>query len=218
MTKILFLEDEPTILEVTLEYLQLENYEVKTATDGNIAIHLLKEETFDLAILDIMVPYVSGLEILDYIHENHPNMNAIMLTALGDEQTQIQAFNSYADDYIVKPFSPILLIKRIEVILRRKKKASPNVSGLSLNQEGYQVYYDGKDVGLTLTEYLIFETLYNRPSQVYTRDQLLNTVLSDNYYVSDRTIDVHIKNLRKKIPLNCIKTVIGVGYQYQEVL
>lgn len=104
MIKILFLEDEPTIREVLTEYMKMKEYEVTEAADGEEAIYALKSRNFDVAVLDIMVPRVSGLEVLAYIREHCPDMAVIMLTALGDEKTQVKAFNAYADDYIVKPF------------------------------------------------------------------------------------------------------------------
>jgi len=145
MVKILFLEDEPTILEVTTEYMKMQNYEVVCAKDGEEALELLKNNDFNLAILDIMVPKVSGLDVLEHIKKTNPNMATIMLTALGDEQTQLKAFNLYADDYVIKPFSPLLLLKRIETILRRTMESTVNITetaDLHVNDESYQAYYN----------------------------------------------------------------------------
>ncbi|MCM1121297.1 MAG: response regulator, partial [Eubacterium sp.] len=123
---ILFLEDEPTIREVLTEYMKIQNYHVTCAQNGKQAIELLDRQPFDMAVLDIMVPEVSGLEVLQSIKERYPEMAVIMLTALGDEKTQVQAFNLYADDYVIKPVSPIILLKRMETILRRVKKPEPH--------------------------------------------------------------------------------------------
>ena len=109
--RILFLEDEPTIREVLTEYMKIQNYDVICAGDGEEALNLIREQTFDLAVLDIMVPKVSGLEVLAYIKKHRPNLATIMLTALDDEKTQVQAFNLYADYYVIKPVSPIILLK-----------------------------------------------------------------------------------------------------------
>ncbi len=117
--RILFLEDEPTIREVLAEYMKLQDYEVVCAQDGEAALSLLNDFSFDMAVLDIMVPKISGLEVLSYIKENAPQTATVMLTALEDERTQIQAFDLYADDYVIKPVSPIILLKRMETILRR---------------------------------------------------------------------------------------------------
>ena len=116
--QILFLEDEPTIQEVLTEYMKLQGYHVVCAADGESALKLLKTQQFDMAVLDIMVPKISGLEVLRYIKEEQPDLATIMLTALDDETTQVQAFNLYADDYVIKPVSPIILLKRMETILR----------------------------------------------------------------------------------------------------
>lgn len=121
--RILFLEDEPTIREVLTEYMKMQKYDVICAKDGEEAFALIKEQMFDLAVLDIMVPKVSGLEVLAYIKKHKPMMATIMLTALDDEKTQVQAFNLYADDYVIKPVSPIILLKRMETILRRVKQS-----------------------------------------------------------------------------------------------
>lgn len=136
MINILFLEDEETILDVTTEYMKMQNYNVVCARNGREAIRLLQEKTFELAILDIMVPEVSGLEVLEYIKSNKLDMATIMLTALSDEKTQVKAFNLNADDYIIKPFSPLLLLKRIEAIIRRtytRDNSKFNISNLWIN-------------------------------------------------------------------------------------
>ena len=122
---ILFLEDEPTIREVLTEYMKMQNYNVTCAEDGGQALELLAKKRFDMAVLDIMVPKVNGLDVLQYIKEHQPETATIILTALDDEKTQVQAFNSYADDYVIKPVSPIILLKRMETILRRVKRLKP---------------------------------------------------------------------------------------------
>lgn len=215
--KILYLEDELTIASVTMEYLKMKEYQVTHVTDGESALNQLKESTYDLAILDIMVPGISGIEVLAYIHQKQLLIPVIMLSALEDEGTQINAFNLFADDYITKPFSPILLLKRIEAVLRRKLVAQViNVTkGIELRELSYEVWYNNQSLQFTVTEFLLFQLLYQHPTQVFTREQLLNHVFADDYYPNDRIVDAHIKNIRKKLPENVIKTVIGVGYQYE---
>ncbi|GAA0126124.1 response regulator transcription factor [Clostridium sp. CTA-19] len=217
MIKILFLEDEPTISDVTTEYMKMQNYEVFQVENGEEAIELIKKVNFDLAILDIMVPKVTGIEVLEYIKLNRPQMATIMLTALGDEQTQLKAFNLLADDFVVKPFSPLLLLKRIEAILRRVIK-NDNFKiaekGISIHDESYQAFYNQKSLNLTLTEFLLLQILIKEPNRVFTRDILISRIFNEDYYTNDRTIDAHVKNLRKKLPKNYIKTVTGVGYQF----
>ena len=215
--KILFLEDEPTIQEVLTEYMRMQDYDVVCAQDGEQAIGMLDRQNFDMAVLDIMVPGVSGMEVLQYIKEKKPEMATIMLTALDDEKTQVQAFNSYADDYVIKPVSPIILLKRMETILRRVKKSwGRNEKGLVVDDDSYQAFYDGRPLELTLSEFLLLQVLKKEPRRVFTREQLILRIFNDDYVGNDRIIDAHVKNLRKKLPGNYIKTVIGIGYQYQE--
>lgn len=215
--RILFLEDEPTIREVLTEYMRQENYEVVCAKDGQRAMKLLEEEEFDMAVLDIMVPKVSGLQVLDFIRKQRPETATIMLTALEDERTQLQAFNLYADDYVIKPVSPVILLKRMETILRRvKREECRKEQGLVIHAKSYQAFYDGKALPLTVSEFLLLQALKGEPKRVFTREQLILRIYNEDYMGSDRIIDAHVKNLRKKLPGNYIKTVIGVGYQYQE--
>lgn len=214
---ILFLEDEPTIREVLTEYMKIQNYNVTCAEDGEQAIELLKKQRFDMAVLDIMVPKVNGLEVLQYIKEHRREMATIMLTALDDEKTQVQAFNYYADDYVIKPVSPIILLKRMETILRRVKRSEPRQEkGLAIHDDSYQAYYDGKSLKLTLSEFLLLQVLMREPKRAFTREQLILRIFNEDYVGNDRIIDAHVKNLRKKLPEDCIKTVIGVGYQFRE--
>lgn len=214
---ILFLEDEPTIQEVLTEYMRMQDYDVTCVQDGRQAIRLLTEQAFDMAVLDIMVPEVSGLEVLSYIKEQKPEMTTIMLTALDDERTQVQAFNLYADDYVIKPVSPIILLKRMETILRRARKTQEQgEKGLIVDDDSYQAFYDGKSLKLTLSEFLLLQVLKKEPRRVFTREQLILRIFNEDYVGNDRIIDAHVKNLRKKLPGNYIKTVIGVGYQFQE--
>lgn len=219
--RILFLEDEPTIREVLTEYMKMQGYDVVCAEDGEEALGLLggggAPQAFDMAVLDIMVPKISGLEVLAWIQEHRPETATIMLTALGDEKTQLQAFNQYADDYVIKPVSPIILLKRMETILRRVKKTQrQEEKGLVLHEDSYQAFYDGNPLELTLSEFLLLQVLKREPKRAFTREQLILRIFNEDYVGNDRIIDAHVKNLRKKLPGNYIKTVIGIGYQFQE--
>ena len=210
MIKILFLEDEPNILDVTTEYMKMQGYEVTCVCNGEEAIEQLKKEDFNLAILDIMVPKVTGLEVLEYINQSKKNIATIMLTALGDEQTQLKAFNLKTDDYVIKPFSPLLLLKRIEAVLRRSltEKISYNYNNeFYIDDKTYQAYYNGQS---------LLQTLMKEPNRVFNREQLIMKIFNEDYISNDRIIDAHVKNLRKKLPHNYIKTVIGVGYQFNK--
>lgn len=224
--QVLFLEDEPTIREVLAEYMKLSGYQVTEISRGDGAITLLRENTYDIAVLDVMVPGADGFEVLQYIRDNCPRTAVIMLTALDDEKTQIKAFNLYADDYVIKPVSPIILLKRMETILRRtlyveeknrlaeSSMAVAKEQKLYLEEEAYSAYYGNEKLPLTLSEYLLLQALYHEPRRVFTREQLILRIFNEEYIGNDRIIDAHVKNLRKKLPVNCIKTVIGVGYQF----
>ncbi len=216
---VLFLEDEPTIREVLKEYMSISGYHVTETENGDAAIMLLNKYTFDIAVLDIMVPGAGGLEVLSHIKDHYPQTATIMLTALEDEKTQVDAFNRYADDYVIKPVSPIILLKRMETILRRTKQSVSNskaACGLTFEEEAYQAYYNGSPLPLTLSEYLLLQTLYKEPNRVFNREQLILRIFNEDYIGNDRIIDAHIKNLRKKLPVPCIKTVIGIGYQFDK--
>ena len=218
--KVLFLEDEPTIREVLTEYMLMSGYNVTPIERGDTAIETLKNQQFDIAVLDIMVPGVDGFEVLKYIQANCPYTAVIMLTALEDEQTQVKAFNLYADDYVIKPVSPIILLKRMETILRRTTKQQSleqeTEKGLILKEESYCAFFEGKQLPLTLSEYLLLQKLYKEPNRVFTREQLILSIFNEDYIGNDRIIDAHVKNLRKKLPVSCIKTVIGVGYRFDK--
>ena len=172
----------------------LSGYQVTSVPNGDEAISLINSRRYDIAVLDIMVPGTDGFGVLAKIRECQPEMAVIMLTALDDEKTQIRAFNHYADDYVIKPVSPIILLKRMETILRRTALSSAAVkasdSGLTLDSEAYRALYNGQRLPLTLSEYLLLQTLYRHPGRVYTRE----------------------------LPIPCIKTVIGVGYQFDQTL
>lgn len=217
---VLFLEDEPTIRDVLTEYMSLSGYQVTAVADGDQAIRLLRTQTFHIAVLDIMVPGASGFDVLQFIQQHSPDTAVIMLTALEDETSQVKAFNLYADDYIIKPVSPIILLKRMETILRRTASNPASTTafqnGLSLKEESYSAYYHGEKLPLTLSEYLLLHTLYQSPERVFTREQLILRIFNEDYIGNDRIIDAHVKNLRKKLPVPCIKTVIGVGYQFDK--
>ena len=219
MARILFLEDEPTIREVTTEYFKMAGYEVVVVSDGKEAIDAVNKEAFHVAVLDIMVPTINGMEVLAYIRKRHPSMAVIMLTALDDEQTQVKAFNLYADDYIIKPFSPILLIKRIETVLHRIGQASNKSTRnneLLIDEAAYQAFYKNESLYLTVSEFLLLKALADEPNRVFNREQLIERIFHEDAFVNDRIIDAHVKNLRKKLPRNYIKTILGVGYQFDK--
>lgn len=210
---ILVIEDEKNINEIICEYLKENGYQVFSSFDGEEGIDIIKQEKIDIAIIDIMLPKLDGYGVLKYIYENNLESGTIMLTCLDDIDSQLAAFDLYADDYMTKPVEMRLLMKRIESLLRRMKKFIKK-DGLILLEDSYQVLYNGKEVKLTLSEYLILEALFKNKNRVLTRENLISYIYDDLYLGSDRIIDVHINSIRKKIPVKCIKTVIGIGYQY----
>ena len=219
MKSILFLEDEIDIREVLSEYLKIADFSVTVTDDGNEAIEILNENKFDVAILDIMVNGKSGLEVLEFIRKNKKikNTNVVMLTALEDINTQIEAFDLYCDDYIIKPVQPILLIKKIEMILQRRgNNYNLSQDGLVLDNDGFRLLYDGKDLKLTVTEFQLMKLFIENKKKFFSRENLITSLYDTTFYGSTRTIDSHIKNLRKKLPKEYIKTLVGVGYKFNE--
>lgn len=230
MAKILFLEDENTIREVLSEYMKVAEHEVIECKNGEDALSIIDGGIiFDIAILDIRVPKVSGLDVLKRIKDGYgESIGTIMLTAYSDINTQIEAFNYEADDYIVKPASPIILLKRIEALYRRVKKSrdfdnSSEVDlqnkyddELRIDEDGYRVFYKGENLRLTVSEFYLMKILKDNRGTVFSRDILINKIFDDEYIANDRIIDAHIKNLRKKLPHDYIETVIGIGYRWRD--
>lgn len=219
---ILLVEDEKIIREVVTEYITEAQMMLDCAVDGDEAIACLKVNSYDVVILDIMLPgEMSGLDILKWIRSVPMNIPVLMLSALSDEKTQVEAFDDMADDYITKPFSPHLLMKRIEAAIRRYRVLSDAQviseigDGLVLMEEAYQFFYQGESLDLTLTEFLILNTLYQNQNIVFTRDHLLDIIYRDDAFPNDRIIDAHIKNIRKKLPVDVIHTCKGIGYTYE---
>lgn len=220
MAKILFLEDEKMIREVLSEYMAVAGYEVIPFDRGDNAIKFVAEGgQFEIAVLDVRVPGASGLEVLEAVKARPgDDVGAIMLTAYDDINTQLEAFNFLADDYVTKPASPIILIKRIEAVLRRTGKSisSEMEHGFVVNEEEFRAYYNRKNLRLTVSEFVLMKTLRDSPGRVFSRDQLINKIFDEDYIANDRIIDAHVKNLRKKLPFDYIETVIGLGYRWRK--
>ena len=177
----------------------------------------LSDAEFDLVILDIMLPKIDGLTVLKRIRQIS-KVPILMLTAMEDEYTQIMSFDHMADDYITKPFSPILLVKRVKALLRRSGAAggqSLTIGDVTIDFEGYSVHNEGGPIDLSMKEIELIKYLYRHKGQAITRDQILDAVWGIDFISSDRKIDTHIKNIRKKLNCDCITTIRGLGYKFE---
>ena len=214
-TSILVMEDDANIQELIVEFLKAEGYDVDFASDGLEGIQLFKKKEYDLVLLDIMMPNLDGYSVCKMIRQNS-NVPIIFLTALNEETDQLKGFELECDDYITKPFSFNLLIQRVKAVLRRGKSNLGNdfliFEKIRLDLNTYSVQINNKNIELTLKEFNILKILIEKYPQVITRESLLDSIWGYDYYGDMRVIDAHIKNLRKKIPKDCISTVKGVGY------
>lgn len=225
--QILVIEDDPDIVEVLVYNLNREGYEVLAAESGEDGLSLAKSKSPDLILLDLMLPGMEGLQVCRKL-KNDPatsGVPVIMLTARTEDADIVTGLEMGADDYVTKPFSPRVLIARVRAVLRR-----PAVSGdlsddqvirvglLEIDPRRYQVTLNGDRVGLTQTEFRLLQVLASRPGWVFTRDQLVNLTRGEDIMVTDRTIDVHVAGVRKKLGEagRHIATVRGVGYRFEE--
>lgn len=222
---VLIVEDEAPLAEILKYNMEDEEFSTQIATDGREALLLLEEHRPDLVVLDWMLPELSGIDVCRTIRRKPETKNIpiIMLTAKGEEHDRIRGFNAGADDYISKPFSPKELIARIYAILRRSGiNTETNIlsSGdLEIDLEKHRVKRGGKEVKLAPTEYRLLKVLIKRPGRVYSREQLLDLVWGRDIYVEIRTVDVHIRRLRKALnfsnSIDLIRTVRSAGYSFE---
>lgn len=212
---ILVIEDDSNIQELIVEFLSAEGYSVESASDGIEGIQAFKKDEFDLVILDVMMPNLDGHAVCKMIRQSS-NVPIIFLTALDQESDQVKGFELMCDDYITKPFSFTLLMKRVEAVLRRTSKQNESniltFEKLSLDLNTYQAFLENEVIELTLKEFNILKALIENYPHVVTRENLLDNVWGYDYYGDTRVVDAHIKNIRKKIGLPYIKTVKGIGY------
>ena len=221
--KILIVEDEAPIREMIAFHLARAGYETLEASDCRAARELLVDERPDLALIDWMLPDMSGLELTRMLKRDKDNdeLAVIMLTARADEYDKVAGLDGGADDYITKPFSPRELIARIQAVLRRSKSGEGETvsSGiLELDAAGHRVSANGREVRLGPTEYRLLKFLMMHQDRVYSRAQLLDRVWGANVYVEERTVDVHVRRLRKALAADgaddYIQTVRGAGYRF----
>lgn len=224
--KILIVEDDRDILELIEYNLRKEGYQVVTATSGEDGLESVKSEKPDMALLDLMLPGIDGLEVCKLLKVNPAtaDIQIIIVSAKGEESDIVIGLELGADDYITKPFSPKILIARIRACLRRKSQQPIDqnsvikIQGIMIHPGRHEVLIDNKVVPLTLTEFRLLHFLASRPGWVFTRYQIVDAIRGDDYIVTDRTVDVQIVGLRKKLSkyAEYIETVRGVGYRFGE--
>ncbi len=230
--KIALVDDDQNITTSVSMALKAEGFSVTTYNDGVEGLEGINSNQPDLAVLDVKMPQMDGIELIQELRKNY-SFPIIFLTSKDDEIDEIVGLRMGADDYITKPFSQRLLVERIRVLLRRKMVAEGVDVGqdqdinvmkrgdLELNDAEHTCKWQGQAVNITVSEYLLIKTLAERPGHVKTRDQLIDKAYGNSVYVDDRTIDSHIKRLRKKFKdydkdFNNIETVYGVGYKYKD--
>ncbi|MGM9532938.1 response regulator transcription factor [Intestinibacter sp.] len=212
---ILTVEDDYKSQQLLKEFLTSNGYKVDCAEDGLEAIQMYKENYYDLVLLDINIPNLDGFSVCKMIRKES-DIPIIFVTELSSEKDQIKAFDLLCDDYIIKPFSYNLLIRRIQAVLRRakidKRESYITFEKIKLNLKTYSVEIEDDIIDLTLKEFKILKALIENYPQVVTREKLLDSIWGYDYFGDTRIVDAHIKNIRKKIVLPYIKTVKGIGY------
>jgi two-component system phosphate regulon response regulator PhoB len=222
---ILVVDDEEDILELVGYNLSRSNYQVRYAATGKEALALTRQVLPDLIVLDLMLPGLDGLDVCKQLKRDPrtAGIPIVMLTAKGEEADVVRGFDLGADDYVTKPFSPRILVARVQAVLRRRQQDAPedevlHVHDLVIDPSRHQVMARGRDVQLTSTEFSTLRLLASQPGRVFTRTQIVDRIRGSDYVVSDRTVDVQIVALRRKLG-NCgsyIETVRGVGYRCKE--
>lgn len=216
MSKLIIVEDNADYRELLVSFLENEGYEVVAVSNGETALELIEKNEFDLIILDIMLPGMDGYEVCRRTREIG-DIPVIMLTALDSEDHQMKGYMLRIDDYVAKPISMPLLIRKVEAVLRRTLPDQPQMleyGGITLELKTHAVRVDGAAVEFTLREFEILYELMKAPEEVVTRKSLLNDLWGYGYYNDTRIVDTHIKNIRRKLgSRDCIATVRGIGYK-----
>jgi len=216
MRRVLIVDDDPKVCETLDRYLSHAGFATASALDGAKALELVQTFAPDLVVLDLMLPRVGGLEVCRILRETSA-VPIIMLTAKTTEHDKLTGLSLGADDYLTKPFSPRELVARVEAVLRRSgttEKTSRVIAGLlTIDPERCEVTVDGAPVTLTATELRLLTAMARTPGRVFRRDELARLALGDDFDGLDRTIDAHIKNLRRKVGADTIATVFGIGYK-----
>ncbi len=222
---VLVVDDEPRIVRLARDYLENSGFRVVTAGDGPAALATARHDRPDMIVLDLMLPGMDGLDVCRTLRRES-DVPIIMLTARAEETDRLIGLEIGADDYIVKPFSPRELVARVRTVLRRVQGGvrQPGVlraGDLEINLTGHTVRRDGQEIRLSRTEFALLAVLAQNPGQTFTREQIFDRLHSDIYTGFDRSVDSHIKNLRKKIELDPVNptyilTVYGVGYKFSD--
>lgn len=218
--KILIADDEPNILDILSFNLSAAGYEVFLAKDGLEALEKARLMKPDLIVLDMMMPKKNGMEVCALLRAQaiYQNTPIIFLTALNDEQTHIKGLETGADDYVSKPISPKILISRIKALLRRfgnKESKTLTIDNITIDTEQFLIKIDDINFVLAKKEFELLYLLAQKPGKVFLRQEILNQVWGNEVIVGDRTIDVHVRKIRQKLGIDCIKTVKGVGYKFE---
>lgn len=218
MNKILVVEDDLDIQELLQNFLQESGYDITVANDGLEAINLFSDDDFDLILLDILLPKIDGFSVCEFIRKKS-QIPIIILTALNGEKEQIKGLDLQVDDYITKPFSMPVLVRKIAAVLRRASKTSDqehktiSYDNLILDFDDYSASVNGISYELTQREFEVLRELLLNRGRILTRQNLLNKLWKYDFYGDERVIDTHIKNLRKKLNITFIQTIRGVGYK-----
>ncbi len=224
--QVLVVDDEEDILELVRFNLSKEGYRTICAETGEKAVGIARSEIPDLIVLDLMLPGMDGLEVTKFLKKDPETQHIpiVMLTAKGEESDVVTGLELGADDYVTKPFSPKILLARVKAVLRRKVETPPDgaevlrIHNLVIHSGRREVRVDGEPVDLTFTEFGVLSYLVQRPGWVFTRTQIVDAVRGSDYFVTDRSVDVQIVGLRKKLGSagKYIETVRGVGYRFKE--
>jgi len=218
MATLLIVEDDKQTNEAICEYLKSAGHKIVPAYDGVEAVQIFGQDKIDLVVLDIMLPKMTGLAVLHEIRQKS-SVPILMLTAIADEYTQVTSFDEQADDYLTKPFSMVLLGRRVTALLRRSGQGvmldTMTFGDVTVDFSGYTAKDLTGKIDITPKEIDLFKMLVEHKGLVLTRNQILDDLWGDDYPIIDRTIDTYIKNLRKKLRLDCIVTVKGIGYKYE---
>jgi two-component system catabolic regulation response regulator CreB len=220
--KILIVEDEPAIVDTIRYVLETDGFDTASVSTGSPVLTILAEESFDLIILDIGLPDISGIELCKQIREHHA-LPIIFLTARSDEVDRVVGLEIGADDYVVKPFSPRELAARVKAVLRRTRKNASPAKAFEVDESRRRIFYYEAPLDLSRYEYNLLKTLISRPGRVFSRDQLMDMAWDEPDASMDRTVDAHIKNIRAKLKavrpdLDPIITRRGMGYAMKEDL